>query len=143
MPSEPHSARRVAVPADPAMLERAAGELAAFAAASGVTGDELARLDLALGEVLANIVAHARPVGNAERGMVELRLSAGPDAVLVTVEDRAAVADVDLADVSMPAVDAESGRGLALALAVSDGFAHDEREGGGNRWTLRLDRRRG
>jgi serine/threonine-protein kinase RsbW len=75
--------------------------------------------------------------------MVELRLSAGPDAVLVTVEDRAAVADVDLADVSMPAVDAESGRGLALALAVSDGFAHDEREGGGNRWTLRLDRRRG
>ncbi|MFD6053420.1 ATP-binding protein [Agromyces sp. NPDC060279] len=143
MPSEPPRSRRIAARADPAMLERAARELAAFAAEERLADDELARLDLALGEVLANVVAHARPVGDAEGVAVDLTLSASPDAVLVTVEDRATVAAVDLAAVSMPAEDAESGRGLALALAVLNGFSHEEREGGGNRWTLRLRRRRG
>ena len=42
---------------------------------------------------------------------------------------------LDLSGVAMPGPDAESGRGLALAVAALDGLAYD-REGGRNHWRL-------
>ncbi|MFC8042898.1 ATP-binding protein [Nocardia sp. NPDC057353] len=87
-------------------------------------------LDLAAGEIGANIVEH----GTA--ATLRLEISVRPDRVqLVFTDDGDAATGIDLDAAAMPDPMADRGRGLALARAVLDEFGYD-RDGAHNRWTL-------
>jgi serine/threonine-protein kinase RsbW len=92
------------------------------------------RMDLAVGEVGANIIKHA---ANGESVCLTMEVFLSPDAATVTLSDDGNPAGVDLSAVSLPDELAEQGRGLAIALEVLDELAY-RREGDGNRWTLVL-----
>lgn len=94
------------------------------------------RFEMAAVEIVANIIEHA---GHQDTPPPVRTISC-----LVVVDDdelRAEFADdgrpaaIDLSAVVMPGEDAESGRGLALAVAAVDDLSY-EREDGINRWTL-------
>lgn len=94
------------------------------------------RFEMAVVEIVANIIEHA---GHHDTSPPVRTISC-----LVTVDDeevRAEFADdgrpaaIDLSAVVMPDEDAESGRGLALAVAAVDDVQY-VREGGINRWTV-------
>lgn len=87
---------------------------------------------LAVGEIAANIVEHAR---GREPIQVSVRLSMSPDALEAVFTDTAEPALIDLSNVAMPGWDAESGRGLALAQKTLDELTHETHEG--NTWRLR------
>lgn len=87
---------------------------------------------LAVGEIAANIVAHAR---GREPIQVSVRLSVDPDALEAVFTDSAEPALIDLSAVTMPEWDAESGRGLALAQETLDELVHETHDG--NTWRLR------
>lgn len=91
-------------------------------------------MDLAVGEVGANIIKHAAD-GKAVCLTMEVFLN--PDAATVTLCDDGHPARVDLSAVSLPDDLAEQGRGLAIALEVLDELVY-RRDGDGNRWTLML-----
>ncbi len=87
----------------------------------------------ALAEVAGNIIAHGRrPGGGARR--FDVRFSAHDDRLLAEFTDHDESAGVDLEQATMPSVDAEAGRGLALARAVVDRVEH--RYDGANHWLL-------
>ncbi len=89
-------------------------------------------MEIAVGEISANIIEHAakeRPV----RLRMEVRVL--PDKVKVSLVDDGPPADVDVSSPPvMPDHLAESGRGLALAHAVLDRLHY--RRGAVNHWTL-------
>ncbi len=90
---------------------------------------------LAMSEIATNVVSHAEG-----RELIEVRvtITASDDALTAVFTDTADPALIDLGAVSMPGAEAESGRGLALALAALDELTHDTDDG--NTW--RLARRR-
>lgn len=126
-------------------------ELAAEAASVDVLQDEVSglweavpsveardrmRFEMALVEVFANVVQHAvDDVDGADERRVVVDLAVTPAALTARFVDDGRPAGVDLQDVSMPAPDAEDGRGLALTLAAVDHLEY-ERDGGTNRWTV-------
>ena len=89
-------------------------------------------MDLAVGEVGANIIEHA-----AEGESVPLRMevSVSDGEVRATLVDGGKPARIDLTKMSLPDELAESGRGLAIALQVLDELSY-RRDEAGNRWTL-------
>ena len=89
-------------------------------------------MDLAVGEVGANIIEHA-----AAGASVSLRAEVivSGSAVTTTLIDGGKPARIDLSKVGLPDELAESGRGLAIALAVLDELSY-RRDEAGNRWTL-------
>lgn len=96
--------------------------------------DEVVRIhmDLAAGEIAANIIEHSgggRPV----RLRMEVELDA--DAVRATFLDDGHPSPVDLAEVRMPDELSDRGRGLAIAHRVLDELSY-RRDGEGNHWTL-------
>jgi serine/threonine-protein kinase RsbW len=97
------------------------------------------RFETAVVEIFANIVEHAfrsdadLPDGLARR--LDLRLEATDDEVTALFSDNGLPAELDLSDVTLPDEDAESGRGLAMAIAALDDL-HYERVEGRNRWSL-------
>lgn len=89
-------------------------------------------VDLAVGEIAANIVEHSgagRPV--------HLRMAAEwlPDAVRVTFHDDGHVTPTEVGSFELPDAMSERGRGLAIAHRVLDELAY-RRDGNGNHWTL-------
>lgn len=98
---------------------------------------ELIRLETAAVEVLANIVQHAArvdpPAGPPRQ--VRIEVCATPATVEARFRDDGRPAHIDLAAVTLPDDDAESGRGLAMALAAVDDLAY-ERVDGINHWSL-------
>lgn len=90
-------------------------------------------MEIAVGEISANIIEHA-----AKDGPVRLRMEVRvlPDKVRVNFVDDGlpATVDVSAAAVAMPDHMAESGRGLALAHAVLDRLHY--RRSFVNHWTL-------
>ncbi|TQK18244.1 serine/threonine-protein kinase RsbW [Microbacterium sp. SLBN-154] len=86
---------------------------------------------LAVSEIATNIVEHARA---REEISVSLDVSIDDTGLRAVFADDAQPALIDLATVSMPGEDAESGRGLALALATLDELEHSGE--GGNVWRL-------
>ncbi|MDX2377111.1 ATP-binding protein [Microbacterium sp. LRZ72] len=107
----------------------------------GLSDEDHGLFALAVGEIAANVAAHA--VG-AEGSPVHVSLALGADEVTLSAVfvDDAVAGDIDLAGVSMPAPEAESGRGLAIAVAAMDEFVYRAEPGGaGNRWELRRRRR--
>ena len=96
-------------------------------------GDEDAMLfRLAVSEVATNVVDHAL---SREPVRVTVELEADATALSAVFADTAEPALIDLDNVSMPGEDAESGRGLAIALATLDELVHETEHG--NIWRLR------
>ncbi|GAA1695550.1 hypothetical protein GCM10009808_10980 [Microbacterium sediminicola] len=102
-----------------------------WANVEGATIDDRELFELAVGEVAANVVEHGRGRPPVE---ITVTLEASSTALTAIFADNADPAVVDLSGVSMPDVDAESGRGLALALLALDELVHET--GPGNTWRL-------
>lgn len=101
-------------------------------------GDRI-RFETAVMEVLGNIIEHAyeldsdTPAAGARR--FQLVVGVTPESVFATFGDNGEPSELDLSDVSMPDMFAESGRGLPLAKAALDELDY-ERQDGRNIWTL-------
>ncbi len=111
-----------------------------FAEHADVSGRDRFRFETAVVEVLANIVEHAFSSDEVP-GLRRLRLTlaASPTELTAALADNGEPAGVDLSAVIMPGEDAESGRGLALALAAVDDLQY-RNVGGRNYWDLRCHR---
>ena len=95
-------------------------------------GDEVrVQMELAASEIAANIVEHSAP--GPVRLQMDLDVSAGE--MVATFHDDGTPVQVDLETVRMPAVLAERGRGLAIAIGVLDGLCYC-RGRDVNNWTL-------
>ncbi|MDF9715398.1 ATP-binding protein [Nocardioides sp. ChNu-99] len=98
---------------------------------------ERLRFVMAAMEILGNVVEHAYAADEEpRRRRLTLEVRRVDDGLLGTISDNGQPAALDLSDVTMPGEDAESGRGLALALAALDELGY-ERVEGRNVWTLR------
>lgn len=105
-----------------------------------LSGRDRFRFETAVVEVLANIVKHAfssDEVVGARR--LRLTLLATPTELTALLADNGEPAGIDLSAVTMPGDEAESGRGLALALAAVDDLQYRHVEGR-NYWDLRCYR---
>ncbi|MDN4175324.1 ATP-binding protein [Nocardioides sp. SOB77] len=131
--------RHLSAPAVPDTVDLAHHELELLWAETPQVGDlDRMRFELAVVEVLANIVEHAygeeHDDAHGARG-VELDLAVEVDRLVAVLHDDGVRAELDLSRVSMPGEDAESGRGLALTLATVDELEY-RREDGRNLWRL-------
>ncbi len=95
---------------------------------------ELVRLhvDLAAGEIGANIIEHA---GGGSPVRLRMEAQVLPDGIRITFTDDGLPALVDLSQTAMPDETSERGRGLAIALRVLDELSY-RRDSDGNHWTL-------
>lgn len=127
--------------ATPQVVDRVLDELERlWAREPGVTDADKGRFEMGLVEILGNIVEHSFRLGDGAEGReLSVEVDVTPAALTAVLADNGRPAEIDLSDVTMPGPEAESGRGLALALAALDHLEH-ERVDGRNRWTLRCDR---
>ena len=119
--------------ADPLLVDRVHDALDRLFEDTAAGGDEDRMLfRLAVSEVATNVVEHAAA---REPIHVTVRLDGDERGFSAVFTDTADPALIDLDAVRMPGEDAESGRGLAIALATLDELAHET--GAGNTWRLR------
>lgn len=131
------AARRIHGHADMALIDAVHDALEElWLEVPGVLEEDRLLFGLAVSEVVTNVVEHA--AGDATPTVV-VELSVEHERLLAVLSDDAEPALIRLGDVEMPGSDAESGRGLALALATLDELRHETGEG--NTWILRRDRR--
>lgn len=124
-------------PADLSLVDALHAALASLWSAVPEVADEDRMLfELAVSEIATNVVEHAQGPDHAH---VSMRLEVDGTALTAVVTDDADPALIRLDEVSMADADAESGRGLALALAALDELVHEP--GDGNVWRLRRLRR--
>lgn len=96
------------------------------------------RFETAVIEILGNIVEHAYALdepGTDPARRFDVTFTATGTELVACFGDDGKPMSLDLSGVAMPGPDAESGRGLALAVAALDDLAY-EREGGRNHWRL-------
>jgi serine/threonine-protein kinase RsbW len=105
---------------------------ALWSSGPSVPDEDRESFTLAVSEIAANIVEHASA---REAVHVSLTLTVADARLEAVFTDTADPALIDLSSVQMPDWDAESGRGLALALATLDELVHETHEG--NTWRLR------
>jgi serine/threonine-protein kinase RsbW len=102
------------------------------------------RFETAVVEIFANIVEHAfrsdPTVPDELVRRLELTLEVTEDRVAAWFADNGVPAELDLSAVTLPSEDAESGRGLAMALAAVDDLEYHRVEGR-NHWSLVCRRR--
>jgi serine/threonine-protein kinase RsbW len=89
-------------------------------------------MDLAAGEIGANIVEHS---GGGEPVRLRMEVCLLPDVVRTTFTDDGKPARITLGGGGMPSELAERGRGLAIAHRVLDELSY-RRDDEGNHWTL-------
>ena len=96
--------------------------------------DEVVRMhmDLAAGEIGANIVEHS---GGGQPVRLRMEVALLPDAVRTTFFDDGHPSPVNLSNVNMPDEASERGRGLAIAHRILDELSY-RRGRDGNHWTL-------
>lgn len=127
------------LPVTPEAIDEVQDALARFWELDGdVTMLDRIRFETALVEIVGNVVEHAYALDSSsgdEGRALEVRLLLDPASVEAQVSDNGLPVEIDLGRVTMPDEDAESGRGLALALAAVDDMRY-ERSGGRNRWVL-------
>jgi len=124
-------------PADLSLVDALHAALASlWSAVPDVAEEDRMLFELAVSEVATNVVEHAEGPDHAQ---VSMRLEVDRTALTAVVTDDADPALIRLDEVSMADADAESGRGLALALAALDELVHEP--GDGNVWRLRRQRR--
>jgi serine/threonine-protein kinase RsbW len=92
------------------------------------------RFEIAVAEVAANIAEHGAAAG-ARHVVLELRSS--PDALHAVFEDDGGPVQLPPDHAPLPPDEAERGRGLVMARSAVDSLQHG-RDGGTNRWVLRL-----
>lgn len=92
-------------------------------------------LETAVVEIAANIVEHSRRNDQQAGRRYTVALDATDRELVAELSDNGLPSAVDLAAVTMAAVDEESGRGLAIAIATLDRLEH-RHEDGHNVWTL-------
>lgn len=133
MATENPPAVRIEAMATPAFIDDVHEALEGLWRAAPEVGDEDRLLfTLAASEVATNIVTHA----TAEHPIdVAFAASVRSGVIEAAFTDNADPAPVSLLSATMPGTDAESGRGIALALAALDAFTHEA--DGGNVWRLR------
>jgi serine/threonine-protein kinase RsbW len=138
MPNRESVERTVRLSAPPADVNDFHDFLAdVWALAPGVSDIDRISLETALVELAANVLRHAD--GEGAGLTCELTISVDDHAISVAMRDTGEPGDIALLDLEMPALDAESGRGLPLIDALVDEVEH-RHDGEHNHW--RLVRRR-
>lgn len=131
------------MPTTPDAVDLAHEQLVRLWTAPGhaVAPDDRMRFELAVIEILGNIVEHAwiADEGHPSERRLSLRLSLTGPALEAVMSDNGRPSAIDLSAATMPDEDAESGRGLALTLAAVDTLDYT-REGDRNVWRIRCDR---
>lgn len=135
----PSAQMTVRVPGSMAGVRQAAGELEAFATAHGLTPDAIWSVQVALDEVLSNVVRHGYGGEGAER-TVELAFGLVAGMLEVVVVDDAPPFD----PMQVPEPDTETpieerkigGLGVAITRRLMDGIEYERRDGK-NRLVLR------
>ncbi|MGN8026036.1 ATP-binding protein [Microbacterium sp. 22242] len=131
MSSDGRLTRTVRGAADLPFVDELLGTLdGLFAQAPAVPERDRTLFSLALSEVATNIAQHStRPV------TMSAHLEVGADRLSAEIRDDADPVRIDWAAVRLPGEQAESGRGLALAVAVLDELSH-RADPAGNTWVL-------
>lgn len=129
----------LSAPADPQMLELVHAVLEQlWTNHPDVADTDRMRFEMAVIEILGNIVEHAYQIDAPEDGTArrfDISLGATDTALTASFADNGMPMAIDLSGVTMPGEDAESGRGLALAAAAVDDMSY-ERVDGRNHWRL-------
>jgi serine/threonine-protein kinase RsbW len=102
-----------------------------------VAQDDRMRFEIAVVEVAGNVVEHA---GDPEPVDFDLALRVGDDRLEARFRDAGKPVDIEVRTATMPDPLAESGRGVALALATVDELTYWH-DGAANHWLV-LRRRR-
>jgi len=128
------------LPVTPEAVDEVQDALARFWDLDGdVTMLDRIRFETALVEIVGNVVEHAYALdstsGHEVGRALQVRLALDSSSVEAEVSDNGLPVEIDLGQVTMPDEDAESGRGLALAIAAVDDMRY-EHSGGRNRWVL-------
>jgi serine/threonine-protein kinase RsbW len=130
----------VTLPALPACLDVVHDVVAAlWAQAPDVTTRDRGRFETAVMEIAGNVLEHSHPQAGASSVTLTVAVVADSQTLRATLEDDGRAVLVDLDGARMPGVDAEDGRGLALARSLSDRLSY-ERMGATNRWTVECHR---
>ena len=131
----------VCATADPEVLDLVHTELERlWADAPDVSDRDRLRFEMGLVEIVGNVVEHAYRADSGDPArQLRLEVTVSPTEVRGELGDNGQPVALDLGEVTMPGDEAESGRGLALALASLDRLTH-ERVDGRNRWTLVCER---
>jgi serine/threonine-protein kinase RsbW len=133
----------LSAPATPEMLDLVHALLEQlWAAHDDVSTADRVRFETAVVEILGNIVEHAYELDAAAAGSrrFDVVLAATETEIVASFGDDGIPMSIDLSSVVMPDELAESGRGLALAMAALDDLSY-VREGGRNLWRLTCTRR--
>ena len=128
----------LSAPATPEMLDLVHSVLEQlWAAHDDVAMADRVRFEMAVIEILGNIVEHAYEIDAADAGnrRFDVTVAATDTELVAAFGDNGMPMAIDLSAVGMPDDLAESGRGLALAMAAVDDLSY-EREGGRNLWRL-------
>jgi serine/threonine-protein kinase RsbW len=126
------------VPASVPGVRQAECALLAFAKASGLPQDAIWRLEVALDEVLSNVVRHGSAAGKVGLIAVDLQVEGSRIEVVVT-DDAPAFnpLEAQTPDASVPLEERPlGGLGIALVKALMDEVAYERRDGR-NRLTFR------
>lgn len=133
----------LSAPADPEMMDLVHAMLEQlWTNHAGVPDADRFRFEMAVMEILGNIVEHSYRMEHPETGSdtgvarrFDISLGVTDRELVASFEDNGMPVALDLSNVTMPEEDAESGRGLALAQAAVDDMSY-ERVGGRNHWRL-------
>ena len=134
---------QVSAPATPDMMDLAHEAIQRLWNANDTVGavDRL-RFETAVVEILGNIIEHAYAQDShapATRRF-DLALTVSDDEVIAEFGDDGRPVALDLSTVALPDDYAESGRGLAMAMAAVDDLSYD-RIDGRNHWRLSVRRK--
>ncbi len=128
------------VPAEPESLDQVQDLISAL---YGSTADDLdftdrMRFEGAVVEIVGNVIEHGRAAmsGAFVRMHVALHRDNRDLRAVITDDGTAVPLGVDFDAAGMPAADAEDGRGLAMARALSSELRYERRDGF-NRWIVR------
>lgn len=86
-------------------------------------------------EIAGNIIEHSIPANGAVVVSLTLEVVVKPHLIRATFSDNGQEATANLDAVAMPGLDSHTGRGLALAVSLSDSLRY-ERIGPLNHWTV-------
>lgn len=141
-PDDDHGRLELSAPATPETMELVHAVLEQlWTQHDEVSMVDRIRFETAVIEILGNIVEHAYRLdaGGTERRF-DVSLVVTDEELVASFGDDGTPPALDLSDVTMPDEDAESGRGLALAMAAVDSLSYDRAEGR-NHWHLTCLRR--
>jgi serine/threonine-protein kinase RsbW len=109
---------------------------------AGVTSADRIRFETAVTEIAGNIIEHSVPGAGVAVVTMTVEVVWNPNLIRATFLDDAREIHAELRDPEMPGPGSEHGRGLALALSLSDSLRY-ERAGSMNRWTVECRRSAG